>query len=240
MCGFAGIIDLCGEREPDRRTLRRMTAAIVHRGPDEDSWFFAKGMGIGQRRLQIVGRADGRQPIFNEDRTVAIMYNGELFDYPEQRALLEPKGHVFRTHTDAENIVHLYEEHGEGLFEHLKGQFAFALVDLRKRTLFLARDRVGICPLHWSRQHDQLYFGSEIVALLASGAVPAVCDLKGLDHVLSFIGMGSRRTMFAGCTSSGPFGRLVSGSKRGSGSSGLKFKRQIAGVAGGGLLGFAV
>ena len=201
MCGFAGIIDLCGEREPDRQAVQRMTAALLHRGPDEDGWFFAKAIGIGHRRLQIVGLADGRQPIFNEDRTVAVIYNGELFDYPEKRALLEAKGHVFGTHTDTEIIVHLYEEYGEGLFEHLKGQFAFALLDLNERTIFLARDRVGICPLHWSRQRDQLYFGSEISALLASGGVPATCDVKGLDHVLSFMGLGARRTMFEGVQS---------------------------------------
>ncbi len=190
-------MDLCGAREPDRVAVRRMTAALTHRGPDEDGWLFATAIGIGHRRLQIVGLVDGRQPIFNEDRTIAVVFNGELFDHPEKRAALEAKGHVYRTHTDTETIVHLYEEHGEDLFEHLRGQFAFALVDLRKKILFLARDRVGICPLHWSRQHDLLYFGSEISALLASGGVPAICDLKGLDHVLSFTGMGARRTMFA-------------------------------------------
>src|SRR5262249_17615859 len=140
VCGFAGIIDLRGQREPDRQAVRRMTAALLHRGPDEDGWFFAKGIGVGHRRLQIVGLNDGRQPVFNEDHTVAVIYNGELFDYPEKRALLEAKGHVFRTHTDTEVIVHLYEEYGEGLFEHLKGQFAFALFDLNQRTIFLARD----------------------------------------------------------------------------------------------------
>ena len=197
MCGLAGIVDLCGAREPDRVAVRRMTAALTHRGPDEDGWLFATAIGIGHRRLQIVGLVDGRQPIFNEDRTIAVVFNGELFDHPEKRAALEAKGHVYRTHTDTETIVHLYEEHGEDLFEHLRGQFAFALIDLRKKILFLARDRVGICPLHWSRQHDLLYFGSEISALLASGGVPAICDLKGLDHVLSFTGMGARRTMFA-------------------------------------------
>ena len=115
-----------------------MTDALVHRGPDENGWFFAKGIGIGHQRLQIVGLADGRQPIFNEDRTVSVIYNGELFDYPEQRALLAAKGHVFRTHTDTEIIPHLYEEYGEGMFEHLKGQFAFALVDLNFRAPFAA------------------------------------------------------------------------------------------------------
>ncbi len=105
--------------------------------------------------------------------TVAVVYNGELFDYPERKAELQAKGHVFRTHTDTEIIVHLYEEYGEGVFEQLRGQFAIALIDFTKRTIFLARDRVGICPLHWSRQGDWLFFGSEIKALLASGSVPA-------------------------------------------------------------------
>ena len=161
MCGFAGIIDLCGEREPDRQAVQRMTAALLHRGPDDDGWFFAKGIGIGHRRLQIVGLADGRQPIFNEDRTVAVIYNGELFDYPEKRALLEAKGHVFRTHTDTEIIVHLYEEYGEGLFEHLKGQFAFALVG-SQRAHDISRPR--------SRRH--------LSAALVASTRPALLRLR--------------------------------------------------------------
>ena len=153
------------------------------------------------RRLSIVGLGDGRQPIFNEDGSVAVVYNGELFDYPERKAELQAKGHVFRTHTDTELIVHLYEEYGEGVFTELKGQFALALIDFSKRTIFLARDRVGICPLHWSQQGDWLYFGSEIKALLASGGVPAVADPRGLDHIFTFFAMGTRRTMFEGVQS---------------------------------------
>ena len=135
MCGIAGILDLRGQREPDRAALERMTQRILHRGPDEDGYFFAPGIGIGQRRLSIVGLADGQQPIYNEDRTVAVMYNGELFDYPEQKAALEARGHTFRTHSDTELLVHLYEDFGEGMFEHLHGQFAFAIAANCRRNI---------------------------------------------------------------------------------------------------------
>jgi len=198
MCGIAGLIDLTGKRQPDPNMLKSMADALWHRGPDEDGYLIRPGFGFANRRLSIVGLGDGSQPIFNEDGSVGVVYNGELFDYPERKAELQAKGHVFRTHTDTELIVHLYEEYGEGVFEQLKGQFAVALVDFSKRTIFLARDRVGICPLHWSRQGDWLFFGSEIKALLASGAVPAAPDPRGLDHLFTFFAMGTRRTMFEG------------------------------------------
>ncbi len=201
MCGIAGIIDLTGRRQPDPATLQRMAQSLWHRGPDDDGFLIRQGLGLASRRLSIVGLGDGRQPIFNEDGTVAVIYNGELFDYPERKAELQAKGHVFRTHTDTELIVHLYEEHGEDVFGELKGQFALALIDFSKRTLFLARDRVGICPLHWSRQGDWLYFGSEVKAVLASGGVPVACDPRGLDHIFTFFAMGTRRTMFEGVQS---------------------------------------
>jgi asparagine synthase (glutamine-hydrolysing) len=200
MCGIAGLIDLTGKRQPDLATLERMSDALFHRGPDEEGFLVRPGFGFAHRRLSIVGLGDGQQPIFNEDRTVAVVFNGELFDYPERKAALEAKGHVFRTHTDTEIIVHLYEEHGEDVFAQLKGQFALALVDFKKRSIFLARDRVGICPLHWSRQGDWVYFGSEIKALVAGG-VPAAIDPRGLDHVFTFFAMSSRRTMFEGVQS---------------------------------------
>jgi asparagine synthase (glutamine-hydrolysing) len=201
MCGIAGIIDLRGKRQPDPAAVQRMADALWHRGPDDEGFLFRPGLGFASRRLSIVGLGDGRQPIFNEDGTVAVVYNGELFDYPERKAALQAKGHVFRTHTDTELIVHLYEEHGEDVFAQLKGQFALALVDFNKRTVFLARDRVGICPLHWSRQGDWLYFGSEIKALIASGGVPAATDPRGLDHLFTFFAMSTRRTMFQGVQS---------------------------------------
>ena len=201
MCGIAGLIDLTGKRQPEAAMLQKMADAIWHRGPDEDGYLIRPGFGFANRRLSIIGLGDGSQPIFNEDGTIAVVYNGELFDYPERKAELEAKGHVFRTHTDTEIIVHLYEEYGEGVFERLKGQFAVALVDFSKRTVFLARDRVGICPLHWSRQGDWMVFGSEIKAILASGVVPAAPDPRGLDQLFTFFAMGTRRTMFEGVQS---------------------------------------
>jgi len=204
MCGIAGAIDLTGSREPDNLVVRHMASALRHRGPDDDGFMFAPGFGMGNRRLAIVGVTNGRQPIYNETGTVGVIGNGEFFDYPELKARLKAKGHVFRTCSDTEIIIHLYEEHGEDLFHHLKGQFAFVLVDIQQRKVLLARDRVGICPLHWSRQGDWLYFGSEIKALLASHAVAPALDPRGLDHIFTFFAMGTRRTMFAGIQSVAP------------------------------------
>jgi asparagine synthase (glutamine-hydrolysing) len=175
-----------------------MIRALLHRGPDEGGELIRPGLGLASRRLSIVGLEDGQQPIFNEDGHVAVVYNGELFDYPEQRLRLEGLGHQFRTRCDTEVLVHLWEQHGPEMFQHLRGQFAFALVDFRQRTLILARDQLGICPLYWARRDDKLYFGSEIKALLASGRVCAEIDPLGLDHVFSFFAVGTRRTMFAG------------------------------------------
>ena len=198
MCGIAGIIDLAGQREVSSRELEAMARAILHRGPDEGGELIRPGLGLVSRRLSIVGLADGQQPVFNEDGSIAVVYNGELFDFPEQRRHLEGLGHRFRTTCDTEILVHLWEQYGSRMFEHLSGQFAFALVDFQQRRLVLARDQLGICPLYWARRDDHLYFGSEIKALLASGRVRAEVDPPGLDHVFSFFALGTRRTMFAG------------------------------------------
>jgi asparagine synthase (glutamine-hydrolysing) len=198
MCGLAGIIDLTGRHDIDRAKVGRMAAALLHRGPDDGGFLFAPGVGLAHRRLSIVGLDDGQQPVFNEDGSVAAICNGELFDFVERRADLQAKGHVFRSGSDSELIVHLYEEYGDALFEHLKGQFAFVLVDFTRRRVLLARDRVGICPLFVSRQGDELYFASEIKALLVSGGVPAAADPRGLDHLFTFFAQGGRRTAFAG------------------------------------------
>ena len=146
MCGITGAIDLRGERRVDVQMLKCMADAIVHRGPDEEGFYFGEGVGLASRRLSIVGLADGRQPIYNEDRTVVVVFNGELFDYPEWRERLEQRGHRFSTHCDTEILVHLWEEYGEAMFDHLDGQFAFALYDMRQRVVILGRDRIGIAP----------------------------------------------------------------------------------------------
>ena len=139
MCGIAGAIDLTGPRLLPDAALHAMADAIVHRGPDEDGYFHRPGLGMASRRLSIVGLADGRQPISNEDGSVSVVFNGELFDYPERKAELEAKGHVFRTHCDTEVLPHLYEESGEAMLPRLRGQFALALWDGRRRRLLLAR-----------------------------------------------------------------------------------------------------
>jgi asparagine synthase (glutamine-hydrolysing) len=198
MCGIAGVVDLAGQREVDPAVVAQMAGAIIHRGPDEEGFHFSPGVGLASRRLSIVGLADGQQPIYNEDRTVCVVFNGELFDFREVRADLERRGHVFRTHCDTEIIVHLWEEHGEAMFERLRGQFALALIDFKRQVMILGRDRVGICPLHWARRGDWLYFGSEIKAILASGQVDAEADLRGLDNIMTFFAMPGRRTMFKG------------------------------------------
>jgi asparagine synthase (glutamine-hydrolysing) len=179
-----------------------MAEAIVHRGPDEDGFFDGSGVGMASRRLSIIGLQDGRQPISNEDGSVSVVFNGELFDYPELKTHLESKGHRFATHCDTEVVPHLWEEYGEKMFDHLQGQFAFALWDQRHRLLILARDRFGICPLYWTRQSrgskDWLLFASEIKSLLASGLVDARPDCHGINQVFTFFALPGPFTCFEG------------------------------------------
>lgn len=198
MCGIAGIIDLGGERTVPSALVKKMTDALFHRGPDEEGFFERPGVGLGSRRLSIVGLADGQQPVENEDRQVSVVFNGELFDHIEKRRELEAKGHRLAKHCDTEIIPHLWEEHGEGMFEHLHGQFAIALWDERQRTLILTRDRFGIAPLYWTQRDGWLLFASEIKALLASGMVPARPDLRGLDHIFTFSALPAPITCFEG------------------------------------------
>ena len=202
MCGIAGIVDLSGQRPVPAGILQRMADAIIHRGPDEDGYFEAPGLGLANRRLSIIGLADGKQPLYNEDRSVAAVFNGEFFDYPEIKHKLQGRGHRFATHCDTELIPHLWEDHQEGMLGHLHGQFALACFDAKQRRLVLARDRFGICPLYWTRRAtadgDWLLFASEIKALLASGLVPARPDLRGIDQVFNFFAVPGIPTCFEG------------------------------------------
>ena len=198
MCGIAGILDLGGQRDVPEGAIQRMSRALFHRGPDEEGFLQRPGLALASRRLSIVGLADGQQPMANEEKNVHVVFNGELFDHAERRAALETRGHRLRTHCDTEIIPHLYEDHQDGVWEQLRGQFAIAIWDERKRQLQLGRDRFGIAPLYWSRQGDWLLFASEIKGLLASGMVPARPDRRGLDHVFTFSAVPGPRTCFEG------------------------------------------
>jgi len=198
MCGIAGMIDLAGQRTPPPGMVKRMSTALTHRGPDEEGFFDRPGVCLASRRLSIVGLADGQQPMHNEDRSASVVFNGELFDHVERRVELAAKGHRLVTHCDTEIIPHMWEEHGEGMFEKLRGQFAIALWDEKRQQLILGRDRFGITPLYWTRQGDWFLFASEIKGLLASGMVPAKADLRGLDHIFTFAALPGPITCFEG------------------------------------------
>jgi asparagine synthase (glutamine-hydrolysing) len=198
MCGIAGVIDLSGRREVPPQVIRAMARAIIHRGPDEEGVLARPGLALISRRLSIVGLADGQQPMANETGTVHTVFNGEFFDFPEQRQALEARGHRFVTSCDTEILPHLWEEHGPGMLERLRGQFAFALWDETRGEIVLARDRFGIAPLYWTRQGDWLLFASEIKSLLASGFVTPRADRRGIDHVFTFSALPGPRTCFEG------------------------------------------
>jgi asparagine synthase (glutamine-hydrolysing) len=201
MCGIAGALDLLGRSGVDPSVVAAMTASLVHRGPDSSGLFLRPDVGLGVRRLKIIDLATGDQPITNEDGSVVLVCNGEIFNYKELRRSLQERGHFFRTRTDVEVLVHLYEEHGEGLVHHLNGQFAFAIWDCNRRRLFLARDHFGVIPLYYTVTGGLFLFGSEIKAILAHPAVERRIDLVGLDQILSLPGLVSPRTMFYGIAS---------------------------------------
>jgi len=204
MCGIAGALDLRGTREFPAQRLLAMTGAIAHRGPDDEQVHIEPGVALGARRLSIIDLAGGRQPIANERGDIWVAFNGELFEYPELREKLLARGHRLATRCDTEAWVHLYEDHGEAMFESARGQFAVSLWDRPNRTLILGRDRVGICPLYYVERDGWLLWGSEIKALLASGMVPAAPDPKGIDHLFSFFCAGTTRTFFEGIKSLAP------------------------------------
>lgn len=192
------MLDLAGERDVPEDVVRRMAAAIIHRGPDEEGFLWRPGVGLASRRLSIVGLADGQQPMSNENRSIHVVFNGELFDHVEKRKELADRGHHLTTHCDTEIIPHLWEDHQQGMFEKLRGQFSIALWDENQRLLTLGRDRFGIAPLFWTRQGDWLFFASEIKALLASGMVPAKPDLRGIDQIFTFSALPGPITCFEG------------------------------------------
>jgi asparagine synthase (glutamine-hydrolysing) len=186
VCGIAGIIKKDVGAAVDAEVLRRMCRTMVHRGPDDEGIYVKGAVGLGMRRLAIIDLSTGHQPLSNEDETVWVVLNGEIYNFQELRTELERAGHHFRTHSDTEVICHLYEEHGETCVEKLRGMFAFALYDERKRLLLLARDRMGEKPLHYAQTNGSFVFGSEIKALLAAAPELRELKLENLHYYFQF------------------------------------------------------
>lgn len=196
MCGIVGYVDLKRGGRVEEHILHDMANALIHRGPDSRGYFTEPNAALATRRLRIIDLETGDQPLFNEDRSVVLSCNGEIFNYHELTAELEKSGHSFRTRTDVEVLVHLYEEHGVGFLNKLNAQFAFAIYDRKDETLFLARDQWGICPLFYTVVDGFLIFASEIKAILTHPSVPREVNLTGLDQVLSLPGAISPQTLF--------------------------------------------
>ena len=185
MCGICGIYGAPGLPEDAWALTRAMCDVIVHRGPDDDGYYADGPVSLGMRRLSIIDLTTGRQPIHNEDKTIWVVYNGEIFNFPALKPALLARGHRFYTNADTEVIVHLYEEYGEDFVSHLNGMFAIALWDTKAKKLVLARDRLGIKPLHYAWQDGRFYFGSEIKSLLRAG-VSREIDLESLSRFFTF------------------------------------------------------
>ena len=196
MCGIAGKFNFDRSRPIDRDCLAAMTDAVRHRGPDADGFYIADGIGLGHRRLSIIDLATGDQPLANEDGTVWVVFNGEIYNFADVRVDLERAGHRFRTHSDTEVIVHAYEEWGERAVDRFRGMFAFALWDAPRRRLMLVRDRVGIKPLYYSVTASGVTFGSEIKSIVQDPDVPRDWSADALDAYLALTYVPSPRTIY--------------------------------------------
>jgi asparagine synthase (glutamine-hydrolysing) len=198
MCGIAGIVASDRLHADERARLPLMRDIITHRGPDEAGTHCDEFAGLAHRRLSIVDLASGQQPLANEDGSVWVVFNGEIYNHADVRPALEAAGHVYRTRCDTETIVHAYEEWGDSCVERFRGMFAFAIWDLPRRRLLLARDRMGIKPLYWTITQGRLLFGSEIKAILASGIVPAEANERAVPELLGTRYVSGSETLFRG------------------------------------------
>jgi asparagine synthase (glutamine-hydrolysing) len=197
MCGITGIFDVRGRRDVDRAVLHRMNESQHHRGPDEGSLHLEPGLGLGHRRLSIIDVATGQQPLFNEDGSVVVIFNGEIYNYQELIPELQALGHRFHTRSDTEVIVHAWESWGEACVKRFRGMFAFALWDRNRETLFLARDRLGVKPLHYALLRDgNLVFGSELKSLLAHGGLERDIDPLAVEEYFALGYVAEPRTIF--------------------------------------------
>src|SRR2546426_410284 len=196
MCGICGIFHPDPRRRVERDSLAEMNSQIVHRGPDDDGFFVEGNVGLAIRRLSIIDVKTGPQPISNEDSSLWIVYNGEIYNHQELRTKLQARGHRYRTKSDTETIIHLYEEYGSDCVKHLRGMFAFAIWDRRRRKLFVARDRLGIKPFYYRYDGGKFLFGSEIKAILVYPGSRAEFDRSTLAEYLAFGYIAGSETMY--------------------------------------------
>ncbi len=198
MCGITGILQFGSSAPVDASTLRRMCDVMAHRGPDDDGLYAAANVGLAMRRLSIVDLVTGHQPLSNEDGTIWIVFNGEIYNHAELRPQLEARGHIYRSHSDTETIIHLYEEYGRDCVRHLRGMFAFAIWDARRQAVFLARDRLGIKPLYYHLDAQKFIFGSEIKAIAAHPSARAVFRRAAIPEYLAFGYLSGEETFYEG------------------------------------------
>jgi asparagine synthase (glutamine-hydrolysing) len=214
MCGIAGFLDTSGRKRAEQDILSAMLKTLLHRGPDDEGFWVEGACAMGTRRLSILDKDGSNQPLFNEERDLVLVGNGEIFNYIELQQELVGRGHRLSTRGDLETILHLYEDHGPGFVHHVEGQFSVAIYDRKQNKLSLFRDRFGITPLFYAEFDGNLIFASEIKAILRHPACTRRVDLMGLDQIVCFPGLISPRTMFAGINSLRPGHWLeVQGSK---------------------------
>ena len=199
MCGIVGLFDTRGKREFDRRLLGRMNQVQAHRGPDEGELYIEPGIGLGHRRLSIMDVSSGQQPLFNEDGSIVVIFNGEIYNFEDLARELAGLGHVFRTHCDTEVIVHAWEEWGEDCVDRFRGMFAFGLWDRNQELLFLARDRLGVKPLYYAELADGMFlFASELKGLLAHGGLRKDIDPLAVEDYFALGYVPEPRCIFRG------------------------------------------
>ncbi|HEY0581770.1 MAG TPA: asparagine synthetase B, partial [Chloroflexota bacterium] len=212
MCGICGVLTFGGGASAvDEPTLRAMADPIAHRGPDDERYYVAPDgqLGLAFRRLSIVDLATGEQPMTNEDGSLWLIFNGEIYNHADHRPGLEARGHRFHSRSDSEVILHLYEEYGPDCVHHLRGMFAFALWDSRRRRLLLARDRIGVKPLYFAALPNALLFGSEIKALFGHPALEPRLNEDALSLYLTFASVPAPQTLFQGVEKLPPGHRLI-------------------------------
>jgi asparagine synthase (glutamine-hydrolysing) len=197
MCGICGVFEPDSQRVPEREMIQRMSDTLTHRGPDDADNHLEMGVGLGHRRLSIIDLDTGRQPLCNEDGTIWIVFNGEIYNFTELRSMLAAKGHSFRTQSDTETIVHLYEELGVNCFDRLRGMFAIAIWDRPRRRLVLARDRIGKKPLFYAYDGRHFVFGSELKAVLAAGLILQRVDTTALCDYFCFLYIPAPKSIYA-------------------------------------------